>query len=220
VIVISHSINNKQVNKKPSHCIPLSWKDNSVAASAGLLTGFPANAHAMPKVPNVFPAAKPSFESIQFWQRNVNDMLEAFTLVPLGIGATEKFPLATGGDASSVDARRNDDSTALPFGHAASSKGPTMSSARAMPPHPPAAVKGNVIWPMKSVVGFSGRAMPNANCVLAPKKRWNWMPVTMSVKGAVVCALLRVTIWREKRRVVENRVIMLSIGLFVMREVM
>lgn len=123
------------------------------------------------------------------------------------MGTTLKLPATTGGEASSVDARRKDDCTSLPLGHAASKSGPTMSSASAMPPHPPAAVRGNVICPMKSVVGFSGRAIPNANCVFAPKKRWNWIPVTGSVKEAVVCALLR-----AKKRVVADRAIIVLIG--------
>ncbi len=38
---------------------------------------------------------------------------------------------------------------------------------------------------MKSVVGFSGRAMPKPKEVLAPKKRWKVMDVRGSVKGAV-----------------------------------
>lgn len=126
-------------------------------------------------------------------------MLVPLTLVPDAIGNALKFPVTTGGDASSVLARRKEETTVSPSGQAARRSGPTMSSAREIPPQPPAAVSGKVIWPMKSVVGFSGRAIPNANWVLAPKKRWNWIPVAGSVKAVVVCAVVGVRMLKRVR---------------------
>lgn len=104
------------------------------------------------------------------------------------MGIALKFPVATGGLPSSVCARRNEDWTELPLGQAASKRGPTMSSVREIPPQQVLDGQGKVIWPMKSVVGFGGSAIPNAKEVLAPKNRWNVIFVLGSVKGAVVWA--------------------------------
>lgn len=57
-----------------------------------------------------------------------------------------------------------------------------------MPPQPFPEGVGNVIWPMKSVVGGEGRAMPKANWLFAPKKRWNVMLLRGSVNAAVIAA--------------------------------
>lgn len=55
-----------------------------------------------------------------------------------------------------------------------------------MPPQPFRLGMGVDICPMKSVDGFSGKAMPKEKPVLASRKRWKFMPVSGSAK-AVVC---------------------------------
>src|SRR3954451_19379394 len=52
---------------------------------------------------------------------------------------------------------------------------------------------------MKSVVGFTGRAIPNANWVLAPKKRWKDIPVRGSMNAEVTWALVNRKVIRRLR---------------------
>jgi len=137
-------------------------------------------------------------------------MCVSFTIVPSEMAATLKMPATTGGESFSLRATRNEERTVVPSGQATRSSGPTMSSEREIPPQPFPAGIGHVIWPMKSVVGFSGSAIPNAKEVFAPKKRWKFMPVMGSVKAAVICAIvglrrMATAIWRARGNMTDKK---------------
>lgn len=84
--------------------------------------------------------------------------------VPWSICLIENPPETCGGLSSSFLATRKVDTTVgelvAVLGHAAMSSGPSMSPAKDIPAQPLLLGIGAEIWPMKSVVGFSGSAIP------------------------------------------------------------
>jgi len=168
------------------------------ALDSGLPTAVHASAHPISASAAAAAAPRPRAASRHPLHRNVKVRKESLTAMPLAMGLRAKGPVTSGGLSSSFRACRKEDTTfPAPSDQAARSSGPSTSPVREKPPQPLPPLRGKVSWPMKSVVGSVGRAMPKPNCVRAPKKNWNDMPVAGSVNGVVTWAMV---VWERVER--------------------